>query len=178
MANTLPTWGEASTRMNPAGAAQTNSAPRPKVPGMIVGSGYFRALGATVLAGREFNNADDASAVHVAVVNQRFAAKLWPGEDPLGKRLRIYTGTAGGPMPEAWMTIVGVVSNIIQDDTTRQEFLPLIYMPYRQRPDQGMWMLARTRVPPGSLISAFRHEVQRHRSGPLIFTDPWCSISV
>lgn len=160
LANTLPTWGVAKYAYELAGALQTSTAPRPKVPGMIVGSGYFRALGATMLAGREFNDADDAAAVRVAVVNQRFAAKHWPGEDPLGKRLRIFVGTASGVTPEAWMTVVGVVSNIIQDDTTRQEFVPLIYMPYRQRVDQGMWVLARTRVPPASLISAFRNEVR------------------
>ncbi len=159
-ANTLPTWGVAKYPYELAGAVQSSSAPRPKIPGMIVGAGYFRALGATVLSGREFNDADDATAVRVAVVNQRFAARHWPGEDPLGKRIRFFNGTTSGTTPEAWMTVVGVVSNIIQDDTTRQEFSPLVYMPYRQRADQGMWVLARTRVPPGSLISAFRHAVQ------------------
>jgi len=158
IANTLPTWGVAHYPYELAGAAQTGPGPRPRTAGMIVGSGYFRAMGATVLSGREFNDADDAAAVRVAVVNQRFAARHWPGEDPLGKHLRFYA--AGGTTPEAWMTVVGVVSNIIQDDTTRQEFAPLVYMPFRQRTDQGMWVLARTRVPPASLISAFRHEVQ------------------
>jgi putative ABC transport system permease protein len=109
-----------------------------------------------VLSGREFTDADRASAVPVAVVNERFAAKFWPGEDPLGKRLRFFNRTT----PEAWVTVVGVVSNIIQGDSTRQEFLPLVYLPYRQEPEQGMWVMARTRVPPGGIVSAFRQEVQ------------------
>jgi putative ABC transport system permease protein len=55
---------------------------------------------------------------------------------------------------------VGVASNIIQDDVTRQEFGPVIYLPYRQNPEATMWIFARTRVPPQNLANAFRREVQ------------------
>ena len=65
---------------------------RPTLPVMTVGPGYFRTLGAAVLSGREFNDHDGASGAPVAIVNQRFASKYWPGEDPLGKRLRLFDG--------------------------------------------------------------------------------------
>jgi putative ABC transport system permease protein len=109
-----------------------------------------------VLSGREFHDADGVSGVPVVIVNERFADNFWPGEDPLGKRLRLFDGAT----PEAWLTVVGVVSNIVQNDATRQEFSPLIYLPYRQKPAGTMWVFARTRVPPGSLATAFRREVQ------------------
>jgi putative ABC transport system permease protein len=57
--------------------------------------------------------------------------------------------------------VVGVVSNINQNDQTRQRFEPLVYQPYRQRPGGGAWVFIRTRVAPESLASAFRREVQK-----------------
>jgi putative ABC transport system permease protein len=169
LANTLPTWDGGRYPYELADAPQVTAASRPRISRMIVGEGYFHALGATVLAGREFTDADREPAVPVAVVNERFAAKFWPGEDPMGKRLRFFNRTA----PEAWVTVVGVVSNIIQGDSTRQEFLPLVYVPYRQKSDQPMWAIARTRVPPSGIITAFRHEVQETDAdldiyGPLV----------
>jgi putative ABC transport system permease protein len=123
---------------------------------MKISPGYFRTLGARLLSGREFNDADAASGVPVAIVNQLLAAQFWPGEDPLGKRLRFFDRDAPGP----WLTVVGVVSNIIQNDANRQRFDPLVYLPYRQDPGGGAWVLVRTRVRPESLANAFRSEVQ------------------
>jgi hypothetical protein len=92
----------------------------------------------------------------VAIVNQRFAEKFWPGDDPIGKRLRLYDrGKA-----EAWLAVVGVVPNILQNDVSVREYDPLIYIPYRRKPLRDMSLMARTRVPPGSLGTAFRREVQ------------------
>jgi putative ABC transport system permease protein len=109
-----------------------------------------------VFSGREFSDADGVSGVPVAIVNQRFAGKFWLGQDVLRKRFRLFEGNTPGP----WLTIVGVVSNIVQNDETRQEFDPLIYLPYRQQPSGDMFVIARTGVPPESLGTAFRREVQ------------------
>jgi putative ABC transport system permease protein len=68
----------------------------------------------------------------------------------------LFKGTA----PEAWLTVVGVVSNIVQNDANRHEFSPLIYVPYRQKPGGGTWILARTRISPGSQVNVFRQELQ------------------
>ncbi|HEY2461469.1 MAG TPA: ABC transporter permease [Candidatus Acidoferrum sp.] len=51
--------------------------------------GYFRAIGTPITAGREFTAADTATSPGVAVVNEAFAKKIWPGEDPIGKRFRV-----------------------------------------------------------------------------------------
>jgi ABC-type antimicrobial peptide transport system permease subunit len=98
-------------------------------------------------------------------VNQLFASHYWPGEDPLGKRLRLFKGTT----PEAWLTVVGVVSNILQADETRQRFSPVVYLPYRQKPARSTWVFARTRVDPASLGAALRHEIQALDSGLPMF---------
>jgi ABC-type antimicrobial peptide transport system permease subunit len=99
------------------------------------------------------------------LVNSLFASKYWPGEDPVGKRLRLFKGNA----PDSWLTVVGVVSNIMQGDETRQKFSPVVYLPYRQKPGNAMWVMARTRVAPTSLGAALRHEVQVVDSGLPMF---------
>ncbi len=139
-----------------AGAPPLNEQRCPRVTRLVISPAYFRTLGTAVLSGREFNDADRASGVPVVIVNQRFASQYWPGENPLGKRLRLFRGTT----PEAWLTVVGIAPNIAQNGATRHEFDPVAYLPYRQQPAGGMWVIARTRVPPGGLATAFRREVQ------------------
>ena len=123
---------------------------------LTVGPTYFRTLGAPVLSGREFNDADGTSGAPVVIVNQQFASTHWPRENPLGQRLRLFADQA----PEEWLTVVGVAHNIVQNDRTRQTFDPLVYVPYRQRPARSMSVIARTRVLPESLGTAFRREIQ------------------
>jgi putative ABC transport system permease protein len=129
---------------------------RPTVANVTVSADYFHTVGATVQQGRAFTEADGAADVPVAVVNQQFANLSWPGEDPVGKRLRVFRG----PTPGSWLTVVGVVSNIVQDSRTGARFDPAVYRPLQQEPDTVLWVLARTRVPPGSLATAFRRGIE------------------
>jgi putative ABC transport system permease protein len=129
---------------------------RPTVWSLKIGPAYFRVLRAKLLSGRDFNNEDRPAGVPVAIVNHRFASRYWPGEDALGKRLRLFQDDTPGP----WLTVIGVVSNIIQNDITRQRFDPLVYLPWHQKPEGGMWVYLRSRIPPERLTAAFRHEVQ------------------
>lgn len=154
LADSLPTQGVRRLHYERAGLAEDQR--RPGLSALVVSPGYFQTLGVTVVSGREFNAFDRASGAPVAIVNQRLATEHWPGEDPLGKRLRLLDGTT----PDTWLTIVGVVPNIVQNDVTRQRFDPLLYLPYRQQPATGMWVLARAHVAPGGLAAAFRREVQ------------------
>jgi hypothetical protein len=93
----------------------------------------------------------------VAIVNQSFAARYWPGTEPLGKRLRLHPRNKPGEL----RTVVGVVSNIMQDDPTRQKFLPIVYVPFRQEPAAGAFFLVRSRVPSEQIAAAVRTEVRR-----------------
>ncbi len=122
---------------------------------------YFRTVGAAVIAGRDFNDFDRASAPPVALVNEWFAREQWPGVNPLGKRLRLFDGRNA----DAWRTVVGVTSNIVQTSGVSDSPGAIMYVPYRQRPPAGMNILALTRVPPGSLATAVRREIQAIDSG-------------
>jgi predicted permease len=130
---------------------------RPTLSALVISSDYFRVMDVRLLRGRIFTDNDGAEGQPpVTIVNQRFAEKFWPGEDPLGKRFRLFSGNK----PEDWLTVVGLAPNILQNDVTVNEVDPIIYLPYRQRPMPVMGLMARTRVPSGSLGDTFRREVQ------------------
>jgi len=125
---------------------------------LSVGSKYFRLVGAPPISGRDFDDRDRTGAVPVAIVNESFTAKFWPGEQPLGKHLR---ATDRSP-PGEWRTVVGVVPNIMQGDLIRQSFKPLIYLPARQEPvGRRAYFLLRASLPRDQLASAVRAEVQK-----------------
>jgi putative ABC transport system permease protein len=112
------------------GTFQVEGAQRP--PGFMVDKpcispGYFRAMGIQLLRGREFTEHDNATASGVVVVSQTVARTLWPGEDPLGKRISM----EDEPKPGDWLTVVGVVSDVKQQGLAKNSD-PAIYQPYLQ----------------------------------------------
>lgn len=127
---------------------------RPTAAKMAVSTGYFRTLGATVLSGRDFNDFDSSTSLPVAVVNDRFARQNWPEQSAIGKQLRVFRNG----VPQAWLTVVGVVTDIMQE-ATRQTFEPLVYVPYRQEPSRNMFAFARVRGDPRQLMLAVSREV-------------------
>jgi predicted permease len=151
-----PTGGSMKIPYELAGDPPVDDQRRPMLSALIVSPSYFRTLGASLLSGREFADRDTESAAPVAIVNQRFASRFWPGESAVGKRLRLFEAQT----PQPWLTVVGVVSNIVQNDATRQEFDPLLYLPYRQKPQPAMWVMTRTRVPPATLVTGVRQALQ------------------
>jgi predicted permease len=132
---------------------------------------YFRTLGAALLSGRAVTETDGASGNPIALVNERLARATWPGIDPIGKRLRLFEGNA----PDSWRTVVGVVSNIVQNDATGQRFDPIVYVPVTQRPSLAGIVLARTSVPPGSIGNAFRRTIQQTDPNLVIYS--WGTLS-
>lgn len=135
--------------------APVDSERRPTVSALTIGTNYFDTLGAKVISGRDFTDFDSASSAPAAIINQAFANMHWPGEDPLGKRVRLFEGTT----PSAWLAVVGIVSNVAQNTADRQVHDPVVYRPYRQQPRSAMWVIVRAGAPVGTLASAFRREV-------------------
>lgn len=94
---------------------------------MVVSPGYFRTWGIRLQNGREFVAADDATAPPVVIVSASIARKLWPNESALGKRIAY----EDKPTPENWITIVGVVDDVVQEDVKAKPDAGL-YRPYAQ----------------------------------------------
>jgi putative ABC transport system permease protein len=75
-----------------------------------VSSDYFRAMGIRLIRGRTFTDYDDAKAPRVAVINESFARRHFPNEDPIGKRIHT-SGSGAAPLQPDWKEIVGVVAD-------------------------------------------------------------------
>jgi putative ABC transport system permease protein len=122
------------------------------------GSGYFRVVGAATISGRDFTDDDRATTMPVAIVNESFAARFWGGKSPIGTRLREMNRST----PGEWRTVVGIVSNVLQNDPLRQQFKPLVYIPFQQEaPPPRAFFLLRTAVPPDQISDAVRTAVQK-----------------
>src|SRR6185503_2332193 len=134
---------------------QVDPKARPYTNAVVTGDGYFEVLRVAPLRGRVLAAADHSGGLPAAVVNRAFAAKAWPGEDPVGKRVRIFVGNTA----QDWMTVAGMIPDILPN-SQRVEADPTIYLPFRLAPRQGMGVMARTAGAPTSLAPAFRREVQ------------------
>jgi putative ABC transport system permease protein len=121
----------------------------------VVGDNFFRALGAKIVEGRPFDERDGFGANPVAIVNQAMAKTFWPGESAIGKRVRP-SGTN-----REWMTIVGVVGDILNDGLAKPPRTE-IFLAARQlsNASTGITVLARTNGEPVSAAAAVRKAVR------------------
>jgi putative ABC transport system permease protein len=158
LASTIPTDRLSHVVYEVSGVSSAGAAiddqQRPTVSTLVTGPSYFATLGVRIVEGREFTLFDGAASAPVVVVNERFASSTWPGERALGKRLRL----AGAS--DEWMTVVGVVGNIAQNDRMRQTMDPVVYLPFRQSSGASMAVFARTRVPPSTLVTEVRRQIR------------------
>ncbi len=103
---------------------------------------YFSALGATLARGRYFTEADDNSAPAVAIVNESFVRRVFPGEDPLGRQVAYVSNTKYPPMQ-----IVGVVHDM-REGPLDSEIPPFVYRPFSQEADASLSVVVRTAQSP------------------------------
>ena len=88
--------------------------------------GYFKTMRIPLLRGRDFDASDARDGTRTVIVNQLVADQYWPGEDPVGKRLRQFNGDPKQQRP--WSTVIGVVRPIRQDGL-RESTDPIVYFP-------------------------------------------------
>jgi putative ABC transport system permease protein len=111
------------------GRPRANPSDVPITAHRLVTSGYMETIGLTLVQGRMLDARDRDVALPVAVVSEELVRQSWPGEDPIGKRLRrIRTGERG-----PWMTVVGVVKDIKEDRFNFRGLRPVWYLPYAQQ---------------------------------------------
>ena len=131
-------------------------APRGSV--VVVTPGYFDTLGVSAQRGRLFRDTDGSAGNEVVVVNERFAARYFPGEDAVGQRIRLTPVSESSAEP--WLTIVGVTPVVRQSNPQDLQPSAVIYQPFRQQPLQGMNILLRTAGPQASVVGSVRDAVQ------------------
>jgi predicted permease len=111
-----------------------------------IDDGYLPTLGIPIVAGRNFAPHE---AELVAIIDEIVADKYWPGDNPLGKRLR----RAQDP-PDRWFTIIGVVPAVKQTSLAATAIKETVYWHYEQRPRPAAAFALRTVVPPSQLAGA------------------------
>lgn len=116
---------------------------------------YFKTMGIPIIRGRYFEERDTADSKQVVIIDQALAAKYWPNEDPLGKRM-VFEGTRDNPN---WREIVGIVGHVKHTDL-EGESRAQYYIPHQQRAQPGMTVVVRTAGDPNALASVARNAVR------------------
>jgi putative ABC transport system permease protein len=138
-------WG--MTNYLPEGAPTPADSALPTTQYNPVSDGFFGTMGIPLLAGRDFTTADRLGTPLVAIVNQELARQAWPGESPLGKRIRIV-----GP-PDTVATVVGIAGNVKQLTLT-DAAEPQLYVAKAQNPGIFSSIALRTRGNPERMQDA------------------------
>jgi predicted permease len=118
-----------------------------------VSAGYFTALQVRLLRGRFFLATEDSSKPLVTVINRAMAERYFPGENPIGKRIRY-------DVSEPPMEIVGVVDDI-KEGPLDQPMRPAMYRPFAQDPDTSFFLLLRSSRTEESILSAMTATIHR-----------------
>ncbi len=127
----------------------------------FVTPGYFETMKTPLVSGRLFSDADTATSPAVVIIDREFAENVWPGENPLQKKLSINTIPNTNPLQPVWCTVVGVVTHVHNyslDVGGRVQ----AYFPQTQDPFGGsrvMYLVIRTAHDPKSIINSARDQV-------------------
>ncbi len=115
---------------------------------------YFGALNIALRDGRLLTDSDGAEATPVAVISESLARRYFPGENPLGKHIKVGNSDSDHP----WMTIVGVVNDVHYMWIVKEEF-PTIYRSFRQAPPYFTTLMLRTPGDPLQFVSTTRTQI-------------------
>jgi putative ABC transport system permease protein len=112
---------------------------------LVISPDYFRTMGIPLIAGRAFSERDDANAPPAVIVSKTMANHFWPGQDPLGKFVKI------GACKD-WCQVIGLVGDV-QQHHLDQPPLPTVYAAYAQDPWQSLAVAVHTSKDPASIVS-------------------------
>ncbi|HEY7924375.1 MAG TPA: ABC transporter permease [Vicinamibacteria bacterium] len=151
-AATLPLLGGWQSSFSVEGKPEPPPGQRPSADIARVSPDYFSVMGIRVLQGRVFEDRDRDGAPTVCIVDQRFAETHWPGESPLGKRLKF--GSLDSK-DNPWMEVVGQVAHVKNygvDEESRVE----LYLPFLQNTGSGFSLVAKTDNAAGVAAASLR----------------------
>jgi putative ABC transport system permease protein len=153
--NTLPLDKGPTTGFRVEGRPITTPDKWPMVNYRDVSPNYFRAMGIPVVQGRAYTDRDNTSAPLVMIINQQTSHEIFPGENPVGKRITFGNVDNGQPR---WFEIVGVVANV-RSLELREEAQAEIYFSSLQDYWPAMSLVVRSSVEPESLSGSIRQVV-------------------
>ncbi len=148
---TLPLSWKRITPVLPEGQQEVPLAQRPFIDIEAVSPQWFQTMRVPLNGGREFTDADNAQAPKVVIVNQTFARRFWPNDNPVGKHIVVGRG------PQA-SEVIGVAADV-KNKGLAQDTQPQLYLPFPQLPWGNMNLLVRTAVPPQTMASTIRAQI-------------------
>lgn len=146
--------GAVGRNFEPAGDGSRPQGVLPWADVQSISPGFFSLLHLPLIAGREFTSEDGPKTLRVAIVNRKLAERYWPHESPIGRQIRLVLNGK----PGHWLTIVGVVGNVLWD-WTDQAAEPSIFRPYTQAPRADAFFALRDGTDPDALVPAVREEM-------------------
>lgn len=166
----LPGGGSGQWQYRLEGRAYPNERDLPRARAAMVSTGFFEVYGVRFLAGRPFGRLDKEGALPVIIVNKSFAEKVWPGEDPLGKRIRMEQEYDNENPP--WRTVVGVAPDLQMADIEdgSQDTPEGFYIPLAQNCPGYVSLAVRTQSDPAAITTIVRRQVNAiDRDLPIYF---------
>jgi predicted permease len=133
---------------------------------LSIAPSYFDVLGVAITRGRALVATDGAPGAENIVINAAMASRVFPGEDPIGRRIKFVPRSANTALPEdaafaqPWRTIVGVTAPFLQGSSDDAFRSPVVYVPLQQSAPRTASVMVRTNLPPGDVMTAIRAAVQ------------------
>jgi predicted permease len=151
-ASNLPLWGRKETGVVIEGQEQRKKSDAISAVVNTVDLTYFSTLGIQFLEGRDFTQDDRDIAAPIAIINDTMAAKYWPNQDPLGKRLQL-------PRGKQFVQIVGIVK-AANYQSLGEAPQSCIYIPLRQNYSDAMILYVHTERDPSATLAAVQSEIR------------------
>jgi len=137
----------------------------------LIAPDYFRVMGIPLLQGRDFTEQDNrehlrgassgddwGAGLNSIIIDEEFAKRYWPDQNPLGQRIRLPWGERG---KQPVMTIVGVVGRIKENRLNEQGGMVQAYFPIFQQPLRGMAVVVKTTTEPAAMLATLRQQVSQ-----------------
>jgi predicted permease len=148
-ASNLPLWGRKETGIQIAGQEARKKSEAISAIVDTVDLNYFSTMGIPFLEGRDFSENDRDISTPVAIINETMAAKYWPNQDPLGKRLELR---------KVFLQVVGVVRTT-NYQTLGEPPQPCVYIPLRQNYADSMILYLRSERDPSAAVAAVQEKI-------------------
>jgi putative ABC transport system permease protein len=156
VAGNLPlTYNGDSMSISVEGVPDPPPSQQPDVIYRAIGPGYFATMGIPMVRGRDFTDQDNGDSKDVVIISEKTAQQFWPGQDPIGKRLKPGSSTSNSP----WREVIGIVKDVRQNDFVASPKRQM-YLTYRQLKNVAAnALVVRTSIEPMSLAVPVRNAI-------------------
>ena len=148
-----PGMGSADEQIELEHVPIANPEQRPWISFVAQSPGYFDTIHLPLMQGRDFNETDGGANHEAAVLTRDAAARFWPGQNPIGRRFRLFDDKN---KPGPWISVIGISANMVQE-LQESDHKPLLFLPYRQEGWDNMALVVESAADP---LQSMRKTVQ------------------